>query len=198
MPTFVPGCIWVPRWRTRMLPARTDSPPKRFTPRRLLWESRPLRVEPPAFLCAMCALPEKRGQSAGAEIRDLHFREGLAMVLPAQVVLAAAEFDDRHLLALAVANDRGDDLAALEQRGAELHIGAIAHEQDLTELHRGAWLGIQLFDAQRGVLGNPVLLTTGGDDRVHEGYSGKDHRLDERSRILLSDPHPVKPGFPQA
>jgi hypothetical protein len=31
----------------------TASPPNFFTPRRLEFESRPLRVEPPAFLCAM-------------------------------------------------------------------------------------------------------------------------------------------------
>src|SRR5260221_8579278 len=52
-PTFEPGCHLVPRWRTMMLPARTDSPPNFFTPRRLLSLSRPLRDEPPAFLCAI-------------------------------------------------------------------------------------------------------------------------------------------------
>src|SRR5689334_20209844 len=52
-PTFDPGCHLVPRWRTMMLPARTFSPPNFFTPRRLLSLSRPLRDEPPAFLCAM-------------------------------------------------------------------------------------------------------------------------------------------------
>src|SRR5260221_1479157 len=36
-----------------MLPARTASLPNFFTPRRLLSLSRPLRDEPPAFLCAM-------------------------------------------------------------------------------------------------------------------------------------------------
>src|SRR6185436_18979378 len=39
--------------RTIMLPARTDCPPNFLTPRRLLSLSRPLRDEPPAFLCAM-------------------------------------------------------------------------------------------------------------------------------------------------
>src|SRR3982750_1354690 len=53
MPTFEPGCHLVPRWRTMMLPARTVSLPNFFTPRRLLSLSRPLRDEPPAFLCAM-------------------------------------------------------------------------------------------------------------------------------------------------
>src|SRR5206468_1520630 len=52
-PTLSPGCHLVPRWRTMMLPARTDSLPNFFTPRRLLSLSRPLRDEPPAFLCAM-------------------------------------------------------------------------------------------------------------------------------------------------
>src|SRR5205085_2356881 len=52
-PTLVPGCHLVPRWRTMMLPARTLSLPNFFTPRRLLSLSRPLRDEPPAFLCAM-------------------------------------------------------------------------------------------------------------------------------------------------
>src|SRR5438045_1855500 len=53
MPTLSPGCHLVPRWRTMMLPARTVSLPNFFTPRRLLSLSRPLRDEPPAFLCAM-------------------------------------------------------------------------------------------------------------------------------------------------
>src|SRR4051794_36794681 len=52
-PTLLPGCHLVPRWRTMMLPARTACPPNFFTPRRLLSLSRPLRDEPPAFLCAM-------------------------------------------------------------------------------------------------------------------------------------------------
>src|SRR5690349_17591872 len=38
-----------------MLPARTCSPPKIFKPRRCPAESRPLRDDPPAFLCAITA-----------------------------------------------------------------------------------------------------------------------------------------------
>src|SRR6185437_6649058 len=53
MPTWGPGWNVVPRWRTRIEPALTSSPPKALRPRRLLSESRPLRDEPPAFLCAM-------------------------------------------------------------------------------------------------------------------------------------------------
>src|ERR1700694_4357206 len=36
-----------------MLPPRTCSPPKRFTPSRWEFESRPLRELPPPFLCAI-------------------------------------------------------------------------------------------------------------------------------------------------
>src|SRR5215203_1832675 len=36
-----------------MLPASTDSPPNFFTPKRRPALSRPLREEPPAFLCAI-------------------------------------------------------------------------------------------------------------------------------------------------
>ena len=53
MPTPSPGCHLVPRWRMMMLPARTRWPPDFLTPRRRPIESRPLREEPPAFLCAM-------------------------------------------------------------------------------------------------------------------------------------------------
>src|SRR5687767_3943328 len=56
MPTLAPGWNLVPRWRTRMLPASTYSPPNFFTPRRRPALSRPLREEPPAFLCAMAHL----------------------------------------------------------------------------------------------------------------------------------------------
>src|SRR6266581_8551385 len=47
-----------------MLPAMACSPPNSFRPRRWLFESRPLRDEPPAFLCAMASIPSVRGYLA--------------------------------------------------------------------------------------------------------------------------------------
>src|SRR5690606_19543536 len=111
MPTFGPAWYSVPRWRTRMLPASTASPPNFFTPRRLLWDSRPLRVLPPAFLCAI-----------SDDLRNLDFGEELPVVLHPQVMLAAAELDDRHLVALAVAFDGAGHFRAREQRRADLDI----------------------------------------------------------------------------
>src|ERR1700741_3659282 len=54
MPTCVPGWNLVPRLRTIMLPGTTISPPNFLTPSRRPRLSRPLRDEPPAFLCAIC------------------------------------------------------------------------------------------------------------------------------------------------
>src|SRR6476620_5457670 len=65
-----------------ILPARADWPPNSFTPRRLLSLSRPLRDEPPAFLCAMrnCYLIDSKGL--------IYLAFGAFLVLP----LAGAAF----------------------------------------------------------------------------------------------------------
>src|SRR6185437_5529932 len=151
-----------------MLPARTLSPPKRFTPSRLEWESRPFLVLPPAFLCAMCAA------SARADVRHLDLGERLAVVLLPQVVLAPPELHDRYLGALAMANHGGEHLAPGNHRTAELHVGALTDQQYLAELHRGAGLRVELLDAQHAVFGDAILLSAGGDDCVHrlEGNGG--------------------------
>src|SRR2546430_11117582 len=68
MPTRSPGWNLVPRCRTMMLPGSTISPPNFLTPSRLPALSRPLRDEPPAFLCAISNL---LGRSAsGADLGD--------------------------------------------------------------------------------------------------------------------------------
>src|SRR5689334_5807472 len=89
------------------------------------------------------------------------------MGLLPQIVLAAPELDDAHLGALAMPYHRCDDLAALQEGLAQGHIGALAHQQHLTEFHGGARLGIELFDAENAVFCDPVLFTTCGDDCVH-------------------------------
>src|SRR5256886_17406920 len=106
-----------------MFPASTCSPPKRLTPKRLEWESRPFLVLPPAFLCAMTKVSCEQ-RSAGADVRDLHLGEQLSVVLLPQVMRAALELDHRHLGALAVAHHRGEYLASLEGRLAGLDVRA--------------------------------------------------------------------------
>src|SRR6266436_3448594 len=52
-PTLTPAWCFVPRCRTKIVPAFTSCPPKRFTPSLWPCESRPLVDDPPPFLCAM-------------------------------------------------------------------------------------------------------------------------------------------------
>jgi hypothetical protein len=53
MPTPLPGWNTVPRWRTMISPPVTAWPANTLTPSRLALESRPLRLEPRPFLCAI-------------------------------------------------------------------------------------------------------------------------------------------------
>src|SRR5687768_13766962 len=53
MPTPAPGLKRVPRWRTMISPPVTFWPANTFTPRRFASESRPLRLDPNPFLCAI-------------------------------------------------------------------------------------------------------------------------------------------------
>src|SRR6187402_2105647 len=165
-----------------MLPASTCSPPKRFTPRRLLWDSRPLRVLPPAFLCAIsCSLRDRR---------NLHQRVLLAMIAGPLVVFAATELHDHLLLALAVAFHRRADGCACEQRSAHLEVAAIGYQQHFVERDGRARSCVELLDLQQAVFFDPVLLATGSDHGVHRG-----ELQSERPRILMAGPLPVKPGF---
>src|SRR5471030_3214296 len=56
MPTPGPGLKRVPRWRTMISPPLTLCPANTLTPRYLGLESRPLRLDPRPFLCAICRL----------------------------------------------------------------------------------------------------------------------------------------------
>src|SRR5882757_9660829 len=157
-----------------MLPGTTASPPNFFTPRRLDSESRPFLVLPPAFLCAMTAVLYKKWglkkmpTSARADVGDLHLGEELAMRLLPQIVRTALELHDGDLRALAVTYDSADDLATLQQRRAELDVGALANEQHLAEFDGCACFAFQLLDAQHVVFGDTILFTAGGDDCVHK------------------------------
>src|SRR4030095_6502454 len=81
VPTFWPATNLVPRWRTRMLPAVTNSPPNRFTPSRLLTLSRPLWTLPPPFLCAI-----------NSSFDFLNFDDRQLLTMPDGFVVAFAPF----------------------------------------------------------------------------------------------------------
>src|SRR4051812_36455854 len=136
-----------------MLPAMTTSPPNFLSPSRFECESRPLRVLPPAFLCAMRRLLPFDG-------RDAHVRVRLAMTSATHVVLAATEFDDANLVAAIVPHDFGSDFAAGNERRTNGDVVAVGDQQHFVELERSARLGFDLFEAYDFAFADAVLLAT--------------------------------------
>src|SRR5712691_1086092 len=100
VPTLLPAKNLVPRWRTMMLPAVTNSPPKHFTPNRLLTLSRPLRTLPCPFLCAihLCL-----------DLRDFDPGQFLPVSYGAMVAFPALHLEGDFLLAPEVLDNVGHD-----------------------------------------------------------------------------------------
>src|SRR5215472_2980711 len=163
METLRPGWNSVPRWRTRILPASTISPPNFLTPRRRPAESRPLREEPPAFLWAMGNLPSLSGADAG----DLQDRLRLAVTDLAPVVVAPPLLEDEDLVRLLVLDHGGGHLGAGHGGLAHCGGGAVIDQEHLAQRHRGASLGRERLHDDHIVLGDLILLSAGADDGIH-------------------------------
>src|SRR5215469_8806592 len=148
-----------------MLPASMAWPPYTFTPRYFGFESRPLRLEPTPFLCAMTQC----SSCSGVDARDLDFGEMLTMSLLLLVVLAAAELDDADLVGTAVLAHGGTDSGTGHGRGTNGDRLTSAHQEDLVEGEGCAFVGVQQLHAQDVALLNAVLLAAGLDDCVTHG-----------------------------
>src|SRR5919202_1525829 len=94
MPAPSPGLNFVPRWRTMISPPVTVCPENTFTPRRLAFESRPLRLEPRPFLCAIASLLPDLGDAEPGEL--------LPVAGAATVAALGLEFEPPQLLAACV------------------------------------------------------------------------------------------------
>src|SRR5580765_6774308 len=114
-----------------MLPALTASPPKRLSPSRFDCESRPLRVLPPAFLCAI-SIRSRSGSALDAG--HLNPRVRLAVTLHALVALAPPELHDSDLAPLPLLLHDGSHFAAGEVGRADAHAAVVGDEQNLVEL----------------------------------------------------------------
>src|SRR5690349_858494 len=108
-PTFRPGCTRVPTWRTRMLPARAIWPAYTLMPRRCPWLSRPFRLLPWPFLCAIAPI-RLCGCRGTAELDPGHADDGelLPMPLAPAVVLPPLLLVDEDLLRFLLADDLAD------------------------------------------------------------------------------------------
>src|SRR5215472_8564746 len=144
-----------------ILPGMTISPPNFLTPRRLPRLSRPLRDEPPAFLCAICRSFLALRTVAACDLVDAQDGQLLAMPLFAAIIVPPLflEYDD--LGRPRLLDDRGADRGATEQRRAGRNFGALADHQHLSELDSRAGLRRELLDRDDVVLGDLVLLAAG-------------------------------------
>src|SRR4029077_3775264 len=144
-----------------MLPGITISPPNFLTPSRRPALSRPLRDEPPAFLCAILNLLRRRLllrrrsflRAGQPDLRDLQHGLVLAMAVLAAVILPPLFLEDDDLVGAALLDQGGTDRGAIEQRRAGRDIGAVAHHQHLAELDRSAGLAVEPLNGDHIVLG---------------------------------------------
>src|SRR3712207_9319690 len=140
-------------------PALTTWPPKRFTPRRWAFESRPLREDEAPFLCAMSS-------SALRDVADDHVGQRLTVALTLVVARLVLELVDADLRALAVA----DDLAGHGNAGQRLRVtgdGVAVDQEHGREGDGVTGLPGQAVDGDRVTDTHLVLRSTGLDDCVH-------------------------------
>src|SRR6185503_2759836 len=157
-PTFSPARRRVPRWRTRTVPASTCEPANSVTPSRCPAESRPLRVEPAPFLCAI---------SLCLDLLDAD--GGLRLAVAARAALTGLVLvpEDLDLRALAVGHDLRRHFRAVQRRLAGLHVVAVRDDEDVAERDGVTDLAGDGVDADEGSLFDAVLLTAAADDGIH-------------------------------
>src|SRR4051812_18677027 len=153
-----------------MLPGITISPPNFLTPSRRPALSRPLRDEPPAFLCAILNLLRRRLRRRRSfflpgqpDLGDLQHGLMLAMAVLAPVILSPLFLEHDDLVGAALLDQGSADRRAIQQWRAGRDAGAVADHQHLAELDRRAGFAVELLDGDHIILGDRVLLAAGAD-----------------------------------
>src|SRR3954466_1304786 len=169
MPAPSPALKRVPRWRTMISPPLTVWPANTLTPRRFALESRPLRLEPRPFLCAMRSAP----LLVRADRGDPDPRELLAVARAALVPALGLELEHAELRPALVrhhlgADDRGRQPVPLE------HGVAVAGQQQRLEVDARADVVGQPLHEPGLPLDHAVLLSAGSDDCVGHGSRSDD------------------------
>src|SRR5579884_1093822 len=194
MPTPGPGRNRVPRWRMSTMPGTTSSPSERFAPRRFAWLSRPFRVLPAPFLCAISVLLRLRPGIVGEEIpidmspplslrdpepRPLRPRPGYDVFdhQSSQVLAVALHPAVAHLRLVLEQDDvggswvGGDSCSHHCAGDCRLTDDALsffsADQQYPLQLNRLANLGRKSIDLDDFARRDLILSPAGFDDRVH-------------------------------
>src|ERR1700722_1514576 len=101
------------------------------------------------------------------DLRDLHIGIRLPMGLLALVKLAATEFDNADLIALAMTLDGGDHLGRAYIGSANGDRGPGADQQHLSKFDAGALVCVELLDTHHGTFLDAVLFTARGNHGIH-------------------------------
>ena len=119
------------------------------------------------------------------------------MGLLALVMLAAAEFDNANLVALAMTLYCGDHFGRPHVRSTDGHRRSGADQQYLSEFDAGALVCVELLDTHHGTFLNAVLFTARGNHGIHfwDSESGLNGAAKEPGSVLV-DPPEVKPAHP--
>src|SRR6267142_2065262 len=169
-------------------PALIASPPNTLTPSRFACESRPLRDEPPAFLCAIVILATRRTQTGApagcfsVDCVDAQFGEVLPVTSVLLKVLAPAHLEDSQFVVPAMRKHGGGHRGARHQRRADAHVGTIANRKHLGQRHHAADFRADGFDAYLFAGDDAILLAARLDHCIH----GLLHSAGLRNRSLLS------------
>src|SRR5262249_49326382 len=135
-----------------MLPGTTISPPYFLTPSRRPRLSRPLREEPPAFLCAIAhSIFSLRaffvswaflGRHAGCTPDLVDAQRVLVLAVPffARVFVPPLLFEDDDLGRAGLLHDGGGARGPRQQRRPCRHLGALADHQHFAQLDRSPGL----------------------------------------------------------
>src|SRR5579884_1440441 len=149
----------VPRCRTRMEPPLTISPPKRFTPRRCAFESRPFLELPNPFLCAMTCLCH--------DLAHPHRGVVLAVADGALVLLLTFELKDDDLIAAAVLHDGALHLRRAERFTGDQLIGIAHYSENPAQFNFGADITGDRVHPDDVAGSDAILLSTCFDYGVH-------------------------------
>jgi len=103
-----------------------------------------------------------------ADLRDLDFRETLAVSGQFADALLGLVLEDENLLVFALAQDRAGHAGVGNRRGAERDgVAALAAQDDLVEGDLLSDFALEEIARNNVALGDLILLTASLDDRVH-------------------------------